>query len=262
MGESGILYEIATGRPVVLNPSQPTPPPPAPLPPPPTIPITSPALAPVFTPRPLLHSQTSRPGSVSFIPPHVLNSLHHPQSITPDFTPVPNGYPGGYSGSPTPGDSSRATPTFFAPPRQSGRVQIRAPTTKGVEGSTSDLSTKPPSQPTYTPSAPSHNGSVHPRLQYNLPESYYPGYYPPPPTAAPANIYSSQSAPGPAVSEDPYYGSYYQPQYAYGGRAEYGYGGEAAYSGYLQQDPTETQQTQGQQPPFQPMPQTQQPAYY
>ncbi|KAG8980182.1 hypothetical protein FRB90_007772, partial [Tulasnella sp. 427] len=66
MGESGILFEIATGRPVFLNPQ-------AAAPPAPTPPLPRPTMSsgdPVYSPRPLPHSHVSRPGGMFYISPH------------------------------------------------------------------------------------------------------------------------------------------------------------------------------------------------
>ena len=84
----GITYEIATGRPVYL---QPTPPP-------------------MYDPRPVMH-----PGAVPFFPGHV----HHLSSHSPDF---------GHSRSHSmPGYDATPGMALFSLPRQSSRVEIRRP---------------------------------------------------------------------------------------------------------------------------------------
>ncbi|KAG8886869.1 hypothetical protein FRB98_000895 [Tulasnella sp. 332] len=217
MGESGLLYEVATGRPVVLNQPQPqlpqpTPPPSLPLPPPPPAAVPQPQPAPMYNPRPILHSQTAAAvGARSFIPQHVLNTM--PQH-TPDLG---GGGHGGYpygAGSPTPpgGDSSRATPTFFAPPRSGGKVQIRAPDSASTAAKEKPLYASSPISPTYQ--------SQHPHQQRpSYDQTYYGGggntYYN-------HNPLSSQQNTGGATpyavsqGDDGYYGGAYYPQQPYG----------------------------------------------
>jgi len=265
-----LLYEIASGRPVVLNQSlQPTPTPggvPSPAHPS-GVPLASPAappLVPMFTPRPVLQTpsgNTSRPGSMSFIPPHVLSSLqHHPHGVTPDFASTPVRYgPGPYSAaSPAPGEPSRATPTFFVPPKSGGKVQIRPPTMKGAapgagqepgDASKGYTAQPRPASPSSRPSTQATQYQQPQRSSYAAPDQgYYGGYYPN------AGGYATSQAPG----EDPYYASSYypQPQYGYGvgHGGEYGYGpaagmvGDGSYGVYPQPDPRDLQQPQPQQP--------------
>ncbi|GLB34096.1 putative CASC3/Barentsz eIF4AIII binding protein [Lyophyllum shimeji] len=104
MNQHGIPYELATGRPVYLQ-----------APPPP----------PVYNPRPIMHSHLS-PSGLAFVPGHM---SHHStvSAISPDFlahsshTPPMNGFV----------DPSTGTP-IFSFPRQSSRIEIRAPT-EGTE---------------------------------------------------------------------------------------------------------------------------------
>ncbi|KLO19927.1 hypothetical protein SCHPADRAFT_898495 [Schizopora paradoxa] len=100
----GYPYEVASGRPVFL---QPTPPPPVPL----------------YNPRPMQHNMHT---GMPFVPGH----MHH-ASLPPDFmpmhphTPPVNGYVDPQMGAP-----------LFSLPRQSSRVEIRAPSDSndGVKG--------------------------------------------------------------------------------------------------------------------------------
>ena len=87
----GITYEIATGRPVYL---QPTPPP-------------------MYDPRPMMPSM--HPGAVPFVPGHI----HHPSGHSADFT-HPQSHPiSGYD--PITGMA------LFSLPRQNSRIKIRRP---------------------------------------------------------------------------------------------------------------------------------------
>lgn len=103
MSHHGYPYEVATGRPVYLQPN-----------PPPTM----------YTPRPMMHAHMGHhhSGSIPFIPGHV----HHSSvaSASPDFltphshphTPPMNGFVDPMTGVP-----------IFTPARQSSRIEIRAP---------------------------------------------------------------------------------------------------------------------------------------
>lgn len=95
MGQNGVAYELATGRPVYLQP-----PPPLPM----------------YNPQPIMHTHMPPPG-IPFVPGH----MRHPSSMSPDFvsphTPPVNGFI----------DPSTGAPIFVLP-RQSSRVEIRAPT--------------------------------------------------------------------------------------------------------------------------------------
>ena len=87
----GITYEVATGRPVYL---QPTPPP-------------------MYDPRPVMPPM--HPGAVPFFPGHI----HHLSSHSPDFTHSRSNSVSGYD--PATGMA------LFSLPRQSSRVEIRRP---------------------------------------------------------------------------------------------------------------------------------------
>lgn len=88
MNSHGITYEIATGRPVYL---QPTPPP-------------------MYDPRPVMH-----PGAVPFVPGH----MHHLSGHSADFAHSQSHSMSGYD--PTTGMA------MFSLPRQNSRVEIRRP---------------------------------------------------------------------------------------------------------------------------------------
>ena len=95
MDQHGIFYEIATGRPVYLQP------------------------APLYNPRPLMH--TLAPPGIPFVPGHM---PHHSSSTSPDFLPHPPSH--------TPPVNSFIDPltgtSIFSFPRQTSRIEIRAPT--------------------------------------------------------------------------------------------------------------------------------------
>lgn len=97
MAHNGMTYEVATGRPVYL---QATPPPP------------------MYNPRPVMHAHIVSPPMPPFVPGH---TPHHSMS-SPDF----------YSHSPSPSFNGFIDPVtgqpLFTLPRQSSRVEIRAPT--------------------------------------------------------------------------------------------------------------------------------------
>ena len=94
MNQHGIPYEVATGRPVYLQP------------------------APLYNPQPLMHSHMT-PG-IPFVPGHM---HHHSSTTSPDFlphtphTPPVNGFIDPLTGAP-----------IFSFPRQTSRIEIRAPT--------------------------------------------------------------------------------------------------------------------------------------
>jgi hypothetical protein len=104
MSQLGMPYEVATGRAVYLQP-----------PPPP----------PLYNPHPLVHSHTA-PLGIPFVPGH----MHGHSNTSPDFlsrppshahTPPINGFV----------DPSTGTP-IFTPPRQSSRIEIRAPSEQSL----------------------------------------------------------------------------------------------------------------------------------
>lgn len=93
ISEDGVTYEIATGRTVYLHTPPPPPPPPMQIP--------------VYNPRPMpMHP--SHHGSVHFLPPHAHG---HASSMSMSVSPP----------------AFLASPSMFALPRQSSRVEIRAP---------------------------------------------------------------------------------------------------------------------------------------
>ena len=131
IGENGVLFEIATGRPVILTPSP----------------------QPVYDPR-----------SAAYYTP-VPHSYHHTHSLTPDFIPpsvstppVPPGVHAGhfgYSGYDTPqysshaGEGAREIASPFAPVRRQSRaVEIRAP------ADTSDVNGEGTTSPDHRPTTP------------------------------------------------------------------------------------------------------------
>ncbi|KAG9014088.1 hypothetical protein FRB90_005617 [Tulasnella sp. 427] len=225
MGESGILFEIATGRPVVLNPQANAPP--APIPPLPH-PTMSPG-GPVYNPRPLTHSHVSRPGSMAYIPPHVLNSLGV-SSATPDSSSAtPPSFPG-YPGSP-PAQSQPQT-TVVPQLTYAPQPQYPASTTHISEAAqAAAYAAAPPPPP---------------------PDQYYnSGYY-----AIPGVNPSGYSGVPTVIGGQTFYNQAYYPQpYGYGPGAEYGYGPPPApdesYGAYARQqiagDPDQQERHQMQQ---------------
>lgn len=181
MNQHGMPYELATGRPVYLQPT-----------PPPTM----------FTPRQMIHTHMGLPSAgVPFVPTH----MHHPSNPSPDFlshphTPPINTFIDPASGIP-----------IFAPARQSSRIEIRAPTdvTDGRKSiRSSNLRTSVSGPMVYAPS---------PNPQQPM---YYPGYETSsvavdngvPPASEPAPpVEQPQVAPMPY----PAYQQYYYPEYAY-----------------------------------------------
>ncbi|KAG9020903.1 hypothetical protein FS837_007767 [Tulasnella sp. UAMH 9824] len=287
MGESGLLYEIATGRPVVLNPQATAPAastPPLPLPP-------MSASGPVYNPRPVPHPHVARSGSMSYIPPHVLNSLGA-SSGTPDSYPAtPPTYPG-YPGSPV-GEQRNGTPTFFAPPKQRGRLSIRAPDSTTSESGAQDSAKSQPQQGQHQQQAqpqqaqPQPQTTVVPQSTY-APQPQYPAstthiseaahaasYAPPPDQYYNNGYYGAPSANGngypgvpTVIGGQTYYSPAYYPQpYGYGPGAEYGYAPPAdeSYGAYGRQqmpgDPNQQQQIQQPHNPSQGYP-PMQTAYY
>ena len=97
INQHGMAYEVATGRPVYLPPA--------------------------YTPRPLAHGMMTPPG-MSYMPGH----MHH-HSGSPDFLAPPHTPPIATFIDPSTGGS------LFSFPRQSARVEIRAPSTSDMKSS-------------------------------------------------------------------------------------------------------------------------------
>ncbi|RDB20070.1 hypothetical protein Hypma_012828 [Hypsizygus marmoreus] len=197
MNQHGMPYELATGRPVYLQ-----------APPPP-----------MYNPRPIMHSHL-QPSSVPFVPGH----MHHHSAISPDFlapsasnTPPMNGFI----------DPTTGTP-IFSFPRQTSRIEIRAPSENGSEvkspgGRKSSSSSHRPSGLRTTAMAFEPSRSI-------SDDSSVGGYFPT--LAAPADMGSLPSYAsvdgidgGMANGEQamlayPQYPQYYYPD-AYGGYAPY-----------------------------------------
>ncbi|KAG9014087.1 hypothetical protein FRB90_005616 [Tulasnella sp. 427] len=224
MGESGLSFEIATGQPVVLNPQVTAPPAPTP-------PLPHPTMSsggPVYNPRPVPHSHVSRPGSMAYIPPHVLNS--GVSSGTPDSSSAtPPSFPG-YPGSP-PAQSQPQT-TVVPQLTYAPQPQYPASTTHISEAAQAAAYAAPPPPPP--------------------PDQYYnSGYY-----ATPGVNPSGYSGVPTVIGGQTFYNQAYYPQpYGYGPGAEYGYGPppvpDESYGAYARQqiagDPNQLQQQQQQQ---------------
>ncbi|KAG8952611.1 hypothetical protein FRC04_003972 [Tulasnella sp. 424] len=293
MGESGFLYEIATGRPVMLNP-QGT----APIAPTPPLPPPMSAGGHVYNPRPVPHSHVARSGSMSYIPPHVLSSLGA-GSATPDsYSATPPNFPG-YPGSPV-GEQRNGTPTFFAPPKARGRVSIRAPDSGTSESGAQDAAkqqqqqqqqqqqsqqqqqaqsqqTQPQPQTTVVPQSTYAPQPQYPASTSHISEAAHAASYAPPPDQYYNNGYYATPSANPngypgvptIIGGQTYYNQPYYPQpYGYGPGAEYGYAPPAdeSYAAYNRQqmpgDPNQQQQMQQPHNPSQGYPTMQAAAYY
>ena len=149
MNPHGMPYEVATGRPVYLQP-------------PPTM----------YNPRPMIPSHL--PPGMPFVPGH----MHHHSSVSvsavsPDFlsqppshthTPPMNGFI----------DPTTGTP-IFSFPRQTSRIEIRAP---GEEAAAAATTSKPLSAPKSVPRTPSGLRTAAPTFQPSSnPRGAENGYY-------------------------------------------------------------------------------------
>ncbi|KAF9232161.1 hypothetical protein BU15DRAFT_55311 [Melanogaster broomeanus] len=126
ISQHGMAYEVATGRPVYLP-------------------------TPIYTPRPVAHGMMTPPG-LSYMPGH----MHHHPTGSPDFlgpihTPPLNGFIDPATGSP-----------MFTFPRQSSRLEIRAPTSQ-LDSKASKSQRRPSNLRTsaaaFEPSRPSSPGN-------------------------------------------------------------------------------------------------------
>lgn len=96
MNQQGMPYELATGRAIYYQP------------PPPQQ---------VYNPRPIMHTHMAPPPGIPFVPGHMRHvSTASPDFVAPPHTPPVNGFI----------DPATGTP-IFSMPRQSSRVEIRAP---------------------------------------------------------------------------------------------------------------------------------------
>lgn len=224
-GDNGMLFELATGRPVILAPPQPVP---SMFHPPPR--MVNP-YAPSFTPRQFTHYQTPPAGTHPLLPPSQFGANGYPLADSPGYSPYPLDLPA----------MDAAAPIFV--PARSSAVEIRAPsedaesaggksstTTSGSSVSTSvsasimksaKPSTKQPSSLRTSVSAPADLAT--PDMTQSVPKEatmlaqpqYAPqpyangGYYYPGPEYA---VY----APVPiSMDGQPQYGAFYpDPQYA------------------------------------------------
>ncbi|CDO73789.1 hypothetical protein BN946_scf185015.g118 [Trametes cinnabarina] len=185
VNHQGMAYEYATGRPVYI---QPTPPP-------------------MFTPRPMMH--THHPSlAMPFVPSH----LRHHSVASPEYMAHPHTPP-----VPAFIDPVTGVP-IFAPPRQSSRIEIRAPTdaAEGKKSSRSSHHRSALSTSSVTASANENEQS----------QSYYPaqeGEASAQDGASdqqhqqPPDEYSQAPQMEPAMAYAPYPQAYYYPeQYGYG----------------------------------------------
>ena len=106
MNQHGMPYELATGRPVYLQPPPP----------------------PMYNPRPVMHSHMEPP-SIPFVPGHI----HHHSTASPDFLALPPSHTPPINGFI---DPSNGIP-IFSFPRQTSRIEIRAPTEQSEVGKSS-----------------------------------------------------------------------------------------------------------------------------
>jgi hypothetical protein len=102
MNQQGVPYEVSTGRAIYYQPPQQ-----------------------VYNPRPVMHTHMAPPG-IPFVPGHMRHlATASPDFMAPSHTPPANGFI----------DPSTGTP-MFAMPRQSSRVEIRAPSEQSVSPKT------------------------------------------------------------------------------------------------------------------------------
>jgi hypothetical protein len=93
MNQQGVPYEVSTGRAIYYQPPQQ-----------------------VYNPRPIMHTHMAPPG-IPFVPGHMRHlTTSSPDFVAPAHTPPLNGFI----------DPSTGTP-LFSIPRQSSRIEIRAP---------------------------------------------------------------------------------------------------------------------------------------
>lgn len=126
INQHGMTYELASGRPVYLQ-----------------------APAPMYNPRPVMHSHLNPP-AMPFVPGH----MHAHSAVSPDFlaqpaphTPPVNGFV----------DPSTGTP-IFSFPRQTSRIEIRAPSENADPKSpVKSLSTLRMNAAVFEPSRPSES---------------------------------------------------------------------------------------------------------
>ncbi|KAF9567372.1 hypothetical protein CPC08DRAFT_19747 [Agrocybe pediades] len=181
LNQHGLPFEVATGHPVYLQPP------------------------PMYNPRPMMPSHYS--SGMPFVPRH----MHHPSTASPDFlvqapphTPPVNGFI----------DPATGTP-IFSFPRQTSRIEIRAPTAedsgKGKSTSTPRVSsnlrtTAPTFQPSRAPE--SSDTSYYQQSETNESASY---------DAMNGQPVEDVSQPGmmmyPAYQQPYYYPEPYYPQY-------------------------------------------------
>ena len=166
LNQQGYAYEIASGRAVYLHP---TPPPPMPL----------------YNPRPMHHSHSHG----VFVPGH----MHHP-SLSADFlqaphTPPINGFVDPATGQP-----------LFALPRQSSRIEIRAPTDAlDGKGKSERKPSNLRSTTTIEPNVPVSLEPIpppHPSVQYIPAPEYFPTMSGAPPHAYPSSEGTTSTSPG------------------------------------------------------------------
>lgn len=190
----GITYEIATGRPVYL---QPTPPP-------------------MYDPRPVMAAM--HPGAVPFVPGH----MHHLSGHSADFTHSRSHSASGYD--PVTGM------TLFSLPRQNSRIEIRRPDGSIPTSPPGTAPTHRPSGLRTTVSAQDNDGGfreLSQAQQLEVSADYYPsiadqhpgdGHVSPPPPVDPR---SSNGIQHPGLNPNV---MAYQPQpYPYYGYPDYGY---------------------------------------
>ena len=141
ISQHGMAYEVATGRPVYLS-------------------------APIYTPRPLSHGMMTPPG-VSYVPGH----MHHQPTGSPDFLSAPHTPPINGFIDPTTGGP------IFAFPRQSSRVEIRAPASQ-LEPKTSKSQRRPSNLRTSAAAfEPSRTSSPVDEAQLTAPQAeHYPSH--------------------------------------------------------------------------------------
>ncbi|KAF7981699.1 hypothetical protein HWV62_32270 [Athelia sp. TMB] len=185
MNQQGLPYEVSTGRAIYYQPQ------------------------PVYNPRPIMHTHMAPPG-IPFVPGH----MHQLSAASPDFAPPSHTPPvSGFI------DPSTGTP-LFSMPRQSSRVEIRAPSEVNDKASPKNVRRPSGLRTTATAFEPQYgvNGGAHHQSYYPEAATQPNGHY----MAEPA-MQGGQQQPmdQSMMGYPPYQQQYYYPTEGYGGYGQY-----------------------------------------